>query len=109
MDANVELGWIRVWCEQPSVALHSEKLDAFMVVHGDDLKTLGNDEALSEVERVMSSHCAIKVRAVLGAGRDDAKEVRILDRYVRWNSDCERSLSSGFSGSCFGPCHRLCS
>ena len=33
----------------------------------------------------------MKVRAVLGAGRDDAKEVRILNRYVRWNSDGERS------------------
>ena len=53
--------------------------------------TLGNDEALSEVERLISSRCAIKVRAVLGAGRDDAKEVRILNRYVRWNSDGGRN------------------
>ena len=58
---------------------HSEKLDAFIVVHGDVFKTLGDDEALSEVERVMSSHYTIKVRAVFGAGRDDAKEVRILN------------------------------
>ena len=36
--------------------LHSEKLDAFMMVHGDDLITLGDDEAFSEVQRVMSSH-----------------------------------------------------
>ena len=42
---------------------------------------------MSEVERAMSDHYTIKVRAVLGAGRDDAKEVRILNRYVRWNSD----------------------
>ena len=40
--------------------LHSEKLDAFMVVHGDDIITVGNDEALSEVERVMSSHYTMK-------------------------------------------------
>ena len=71
--------------------LKCEKLDAFMMVHGDDFITLGDDEALSEVEHVMSSHYTIKVRAVLGAGRDDAKEVRILNRYVRWNSDGERS------------------
>ena len=37
--------------------------------------TLGDDQALSEVDHVMSSHDTIKVRAVLGAGRDDAKEV----------------------------------
>ena len=59
-------------------------------LHGDDFITLGDDEALSEVERVMSSHYTIKVRAVLGSGRDDAKDVRILNRYVRWNSDGER-------------------
>ena len=53
--------------------------------------TLLDDEALSEVEHVMSSHYTIKVRAVFGAGRDDSKEVRILNRYVRWDSDGERS------------------
>ena len=45
--------------------LHCKKLDAFMVVHGDDFITLGDSEALSEVERVMSSQYTIKVRAVL--------------------------------------------
>ena len=39
----------------------------------------------------MSSHYTITVRAILGAGRDDVKEVRILNRHVRWNSDDERS------------------
>ena len=71
--------------------LHCEKLDASMVVHGDDFITLGDSEALSEVERAMSDHYTIKVRAVLGAGRDDAKEVRILNRYVRWKSDGGRN------------------
>ena len=71
--------------------LHSEKMDAFMMAHGDDFITVGDDEALSEVEHVMSSHYTIKVQAILGAGRDDAKEMRILNRYVRWNSDGERS------------------
>ena len=70
--------------------LRCEKLDASMVVHGDDFITLGDDEVLSEVEHVMSSHYTMKVRAIFGAGRDDAKEVRILNRYVRWNSDGER-------------------
>ena len=66
-------------------------MNAFMLVYGDDLKTLGDDEALSEVEHVMSSHHTTKVRAILAAGRGDAKKVRILNRYVRWNSDGERS------------------
>ena len=63
-------------------------MDASVVVHGDDF---GDDDALGEIEHVMSSHYTIKVRAILGAGRDDAKEVRILNRYLRWNSDGERS------------------
>ena len=41
-------------------SLHCEKLDASMVVHGDDFITLGDNEALSEVARVMSSHYTIK-------------------------------------------------
>ena len=48
-----------------------------MVVHGDDFITLGDRGALSEVERAMSDHYTIKVRATRGAGRDD----------VRWKSD----------------------
>ena len=44
--------------------LHCEKLDASMVLHGDDFMTLGDDEALSEVERVMSSPSTMKVLAV---------------------------------------------
>ena len=59
---------------------HCEKLDASMVVHGDVFISLGDCEALSEVERAMSGRYTIKVRAVLGAERDDAKEVRILNR-----------------------------
>ena len=34
--------------------LHCETLDASMVVHGDDFITLGDSEALSEVQRSMS-------------------------------------------------------
>ena len=30
--------------------LHSEKMDVFMMAHGDDFITLSDDEALSEVE-----------------------------------------------------------
>ena len=35
--------------------LKCEKLDAFMMVHGGDVITLDDDEALSEVQRLMSS------------------------------------------------------
>ena len=62
--------------------LHCEKLDASMVVHVDDFITLGDSEALCEVERAMSDHYTIKVRAILGAGLDDAKEVSRIDTCV---------------------------
>ena len=79
-----------------------------MVVHGDDFIILSDIQALSEVERAMRDQYTIKVRAVLGAERDDAKEVRpesiralelqwwinamtprkyVLNRDVRWNSN----------------------
>ena len=52
---------------------------------------MGDSEALSEVERAMNDQYTIKVRAILGAGCDDAKEVRILNVYVRWKSDGGRN------------------
>ena len=85
------LNWLDSSLVSNPAWLYSEKLDAPTMAHGDDFISLGDDEVLREVERVMSSHYTIKVRAVLGAGRDDAKEVRILNRYVRWNSDGGRS------------------
>ena len=63
------------------VLLCWSKVDASIVVHGDDVITMG-DDALGEVEHAMSSHYTIKVRAILGAGRDGAKEVRILNRSI---------------------------
>ena len=89
-DATV--AWEREWTETVNsvdesvvshpTLLHSEKLYAFMA-QGNDVKTLGDYDASSEVQK--------KLRAALGAGRDDAKEVRILSLHVRWNSNGERS------------------
>ena len=55
-----------------SVTLRSERMDALMVVHGDDFITLGDDDALGEVQRLMINHYTIKVRTILGAGRHAA-------------------------------------
>ena len=43
-----------------------------------------------QIEHVMSSHYTTKIRTILGVNRNEAKEVRILNRYVRWDSDGER-------------------
>ena len=50
----------------------------------------GDDDARGEIEHVMSSHYTTKIRTILGVSRNEAKEVRILNRYVRWDSDGER-------------------
>ena len=81
--------WEREWTTLNSVGfesgvsnpalLHCETLDASMVVHGDDFITLGDSEELSEVERAMSDQYTIKVRAILGAGRDDIRWWKELD------------------------------
>ena len=52
------------------------------MVKGVDFVTLGDDNALREVARVISSQHTIEVRAVLGAGRNDAKKVRIPNRFA---------------------------
>ena len=90
MDQNVEFSWVRVCSEQSSVPTQREN-GRIRDCTRDFFITLGDDEALSEVEHVMSSHDTMKVRAILGAGRDDAKEVRNLNRYAHWNADGERS------------------
>ena len=64
MEKDVEFSWVRVWCEQTGVATLRE--------------TLGDSEAMSEVEQFL-------VQVAM------TKEVRILNRYVRWNSDGGKS------------------
>ena len=60
------------------------------MVKGVDFVTLGDDNALRGVARVISIQHTIEVGAVLGAGRNDAKEVRIPNRYACWTSDSSR-------------------
>ena len=90
IHAHAENSRVRVWCEQSSVVPLPE-MGASIAEHGDDFVSLGDDDSLPEVTHMVSSHYTIKVWAILGACRDGAKEVRILNRYVRWNSDGERS------------------
>ena len=49
------------------VLFHQDRLDARIVVHGDDFVTLGDDDAHRERAHVMSRHYTIKLRAILGA------------------------------------------
>ena len=56
-----------------------------MAVHGDDFTALGTPSSLDRYEEAMSKSFGIKLKGRLGHGRNDAKEVRVLNRVVRWN------------------------
>jgi hypothetical protein len=58
-----------------------------MVVHGDDLTCTGIDEHLDWFEKEVKNHFEVKVRGRLGGGAENDKEMRILNRVVRWTPD----------------------
>ena len=60
-----------------------------VVVWGDDFTFLGRDRHLQDMADNMGQWYQIKVRAVMGPGSDDDKEVRILSRVIKW----ERAIS----------------
>ena len=62
-------------------------MDARMVVHADNFVTQGHDGTPSEIEKAPHSRYTFEVKAILGKGRNDTNEVRILNRRVRWNAE----------------------
>ena len=69
-------------------AFYCERSGVRLVVHGDDFTFLGYAADLKEIELMMGTWYEIKVRAVLGPGENDDKEITILNRTVRWKEDC---------------------
>ena len=60
------------------------------VVHGDDSTTLGTDEKLDWLQNIISKSFEVKIRGRIGSGRNDDKEVRLLNRIVRRTEEgCE--------------------
>ena len=58
-----------------------------MAVHGDDFTLWGVEEDLVWIRDLMKSWFEIEVRAMLGAGARDDKEVVILGRSVTYGND----------------------
>ena len=58
-----------------------------LVVWGDDFTFLGRSEDIKEVVSKIREWYEIKLRAVLGPEPGDDKEVRILNRILRWGAD----------------------
>jgi hypothetical protein len=65
------------------VAFWNEALDVSCLVHGDDFTFVGRNADLDAIENKMREWYEIKVKARLGPGRDDAKEVDVLGRLLR--------------------------
>jgi hypothetical protein len=57
------------------------------VVHGDDFTFMGPSRDLARMRGLMEEWYQIKVRAILGDGPEDDKEITLLNRIVRWRAD----------------------
>ena len=58
-----------------------------VVVWGDDFTFLGRERYLKEIGAKMAEWYDIKIRGMMGPEAGDDKEIRILNRVVKWESD----------------------
>ena len=65
----------------------NKSLAVRLVVHGDDFTFTGTDDNLDIVEEWMKNWYEVKVRARLGDGPGDDREVKILGRTLRWTDE----------------------
>ena len=63
---------------------HSEKQIA-LSVHGDDLTATGPKDALDWYEAAIASEYEVKIHPRIGPGKQDAKEMRVLNRVITWH------------------------
>ena len=70
-----------------SSVFHNPDTGVRLVVWGDDFTFLGRQRDLEEVRDRMGKWYTIKVRGILGPDLEDLKEIRILNRTVRWTSE----------------------
>jgi hypothetical protein len=59
-------------------------LDVRCIVHGDDFVLTGRAEALDEVKARMHERFLLKELGRLGGGQGELKELRVLNRVIRW-------------------------
>ncbi len=69
----------------PCLFWHPGKEVAIMV-HGDDFVAIGSDEQLAETQKTLADKYKIKVEK-LGADAGDVKEVRVLNKVIRYTSE----------------------
>ena len=59
--------------------------DVAVVVHGDDFTALGTDVGLNLYKKGMTDTSESKIKGRLGMEKHDMKEMRVLNRIVRWH------------------------
>ena len=79
----VRLGFVQ-GKSSANVFHHREKHIA-LSVHGDDLTATGPKDALDWYEAAISSEYEVKIHPRMGPGKDDAKEMRVLNRVITWH------------------------
>ena len=65
---------------------YNEETQVRLVVHGDDFTFSGTKAELVKMRVKMAEWYDIKDRGMMGSGSNEAKEVTILGRVVRWTS-----------------------
>jgi hypothetical protein len=65
------------------VSFWNPSKDVSCLVHGDDFTFVGEDRHLDEIEACMKEWYQVKVKARLGPGENDAKEIDVLGRKIR--------------------------
>ena len=71
-------------CKAAPTAFVNLETGVRLVVWGDDFTFLGRERSLKQMADRMAKWYEIKVRAIMGPGAADDKEVRILNRLIRW-------------------------
>ena len=79
-DALTELGFLQG--KASPCAFYHPVLEISVVVHGDDFTALGTKANLDKYEEGLKKAFDLKIRGRLGEGKDDDKEIRILNRIV---------------------------
>ena len=70
----------------PCVFFHPVR-EISTVVHGDDFTSLATESNLRWLTKQLESRFLIKDRGILGPGKQDIKEIRLLNRIIAWESD----------------------
>ena len=109
-----ELGF-KQGAASPCVFVHPTRHVATSV-HGDDFTSCGAKEDLDWFEDALESRYELKKGGRLGPGLEDAKEITVLNRVLRWTEagleyeadprQCERLLEGlGLDSGCSGAAH----